>query len=122
MYRRLFKLAVTSITILTLNLLTTKLSDFLVGYKTHYKPLSFTLIAMGIITLDFYPFITHLEEWLNNLSVRIVKSGRSLGGKYIGLLLVFSFCLFVLFCFYAKMWFNMNVVSLLLHGKIESQF
>ena len=65
MYRKLFKLAVTLITILTVNLISGKISDYLVNYKykTHIKPITFTLIAMGVIVIIFYPLITKLEDW-----------------------------------------------------------
>jgi hypothetical protein len=122
MYRHLFKFAVTTITILTVNLLTGKLTDYMVSYKTHYKPLTFTLVAMGIITVIFYPLIAHMEDWLNNLSARLVTSGRSLGGKYLGLIIVFALCLAVLLYFYARMWYNINIIHILFQGKIRSQF
>ena len=122
MYRQLFKFAVTTITILTVNLLTSKLSDYLISYKVHYKPLSFTLMAMGIITIIFYPLFTKLEEWLNSMSANIVRSGKSLGGKYLGLLLVFSVCFIILFYFYAEMWFNIDIIKILFKGNINSWF
>lgn len=77
MYRKLFKFAVMTITILSANLLTNKIGDFLIGYKMHYKPLTYTLIAMAIITLILYPLYAYLEKWLTILSTKIVKSGRS---------------------------------------------
>jgi hypothetical protein len=124
MYRALFKFAVTTVTILTVNLITSKISDYLISYKfkAQIKPLAFTLIAMGIITLVFYPLFTHMQGWLNILSLRIIKSGKSLGGKYIGLLVMFLICMAVLLYFYAKMWYNLDVIKLLFQGKIVSQF
>jgi len=118
MYRTLFKFTVTTITILTVNLITSKISDYLVSYKMHYKPLTFTLISMGIITLIFYPLFMWLEDWLNMLSVRVVKSGKSFGGKYLGLILIYLVCLSILFYFYAQMWYNVDIIRILFRGKI----
>lgn len=124
MYRRLFKFAVTTITILTVNLITSKISDYMISYKfkAQVKPLTFTLVAMGIITLVFYPLFTYMQEWLNVLSLRIIKSGKSIGGKYIGLLIMYLVCLMILVYFYAKMWYNLDFIKLLFQGKIGSQF
>ena len=94
MYKALFKFAVATVTILTLNLITSKISDYLVSYKNAYKPLTFTLIAMGIITLIFYPLLTHMEVWLNQLSASFMaRPGRSKFGRFMGLLGIYLFCL-----------------------------
>jgi hypothetical protein len=55
MYRFFFRFVVTTLTILTANLLTTAISDYMITYKNHVKPLTFTLFAMGIIVVVFYP-------------------------------------------------------------------
>jgi hypothetical protein len=89
MYRKIFKFAVTTLTILTVNLLVTIITNYLISYKTHYKPITFTIIAMGIICLIFYPLFTKLEDWINVVSAKIVKAGKSVGGKYLGLFIMY---------------------------------
>jgi hypothetical protein len=121
MYKKLFKFIVTTLTILTVNLLTTKLTSYLISYKINYKPLTFTLIAMGIITLIFYPLFMWLEDWINELSTKVVRSGKSVGGKYFGLIMMYLLCLVVLLYFYAKMWYNIDLIKLLFQGHIGSQ-
>ena len=122
MYKKLFKYAVMSITILAANLLTSKISSILSGFRTHYKPLTFTLAAMAIIVIILYPLYSHLEKWLTILSANVVKTGKSFGGKYAGLFLMFFLCLAILLCFYAKMWYQINVIHLLLTGQIDNYF
>jgi len=78
MYRYFFRFVVTIVTILTANLLTNAISDYMISYKNHVKPLTFTLIAMGIIVVVFYPLFTKMEGWVKSLSVRVIKSGKSL--------------------------------------------
>jgi len=34
--------------------------------------------------LIFYPLFTKLEEWVKDLSTKIVLTGKSLAGKYLG--------------------------------------
>jgi phosphotransferase system glucose/maltose/N-acetylglucosamine-specific IIC component len=121
MYKTIFKFVVTTLTILTVNLLTVKLTDYLVSFKTHYRPITFTLIAMGVITVIFYPLFMWLEDWLNDLSAKIVRSGKSFGGKYLGLLVIYVVCLSVLLYFYAKMWYHIDLIRILFKGHIGSQ-
>lgn len=122
MYRKLFKFAVTTLTILTANLLTTFIAEHLVTYRWETKPLRFTLIAMAIITIIFYPLFLKLEEWLNSISKRFVKAGHSIAGRYIGLILMFVIGLFILMYFYADMWYNINIFKALLNGRFFSMF
>lgn len=124
MYPKLYKFAVTTITILAANLISGKITDYMVNYKykTHIKPIAFTLIAMGIIMLIYYPLITRMEVWLNKGSSRIIKSGRSLGGRYLGLLIMYLLCMAVLLYFYAKMWYKVDIIQVILQGKLGLQF
>lgn len=109
MYRNSFRFVVMSITILTANLLTTEISSYLVTYKTHLKPLAFTFLGMAVIVLIFYPLFAYLEVWVKGLSIRIVRKGRSLAGKYLGLALAFLASITVLGYFYAKMWYHIDL-------------
>jgi hypothetical protein len=122
MYRYFFRFVVTTVTILTANLLTTAVSDYMISYKNHVKPVTFTLIAMGIIVVVFYPLFTKMEEWVKALSVRLVKSGKSLAGKYLGLTMAFLAALAVLCYFYAKAWYHIDLARALVNGTIGGYF
>ncbi len=122
MYRKLFKFVVTTLTILSANLLTNYISDKLVSHKWEYRPLRFTLLAMLIITVVFYPLFMWLEEWLNGLSKKLVKAGKSLAGKYIGLLLGFVTGIAILTYLYAKVWYKIDLISVLIKGKFLQMF
>jgi hypothetical protein len=123
MYKFLFKFAVTTVTILTVNLMTSKISDYLVTYKNSCKPLTFTLIAMAIITLIFYPLFTRMEVWVNQLSANfMIRSGQSKFGKFLGLLGVYLFCLTILFYFYAKMWYHIDLMKAIFTLNFNSLF
>jgi len=117
MYSRVFKFVVTTLTILTANLFTSYISDFLVSHKFDVNPLRFTLIAMLVITMVFFPLFMKLEDWINDFSKKFVKAGHSIAGKYIGLILMFLLGLFILMFFYAKMWYNINIFKMLLQGR-----
>lgn len=122
MYRRLFNFSATMITLLTANLLTTFITDKMIGYKWEIKPLRFTLISMGIIAVIFYPLFVWLERWVDKFSRRFVKAGKGLAGKYLGLLLMFLAGLFILMCFYAHMWYGINVLKMIFNGGFLRSF
>lgn len=105
-----------TITILTANLLTETISDYLVSYRNHLKPLTFTLLGMVLTVAIFYPLFIKLEEWVKNFSIRMIKSGKSLRGKYAGLLISFMASLFLLTYFYAKMWYHIDILRVILNG------
>ena len=118
MYRYSFRFVVMSITILTANLLTTALGNYLVTYKNHIKPLTFTLLGMAVTVVIFYPLFAKLEEWVKSLSTKIIKKGKSVAGKYLGLILAFLVSLSVLSYFYAKMWYHIDLWKILVQGRI----
>jgi hypothetical protein len=119
MYRYFFRFAVTSITILTATLFTTATNEYMISYKNQIKPVTFTFIGMAIIVVVFYPLFIKLENWIKNLSAKVMRSGRSLAGKYLGLVLTYICCLLVLGFFYAKMWYHIDLLRILIHGKIN---
>jgi hypothetical protein len=118
MYKYLFRFSVTTLTILTANLLTTAIGSYMISYKNSFKPLIFTLIGMAIIVVVFYPLFMKLEVWVTDFSVKVIRSGKSLAGKYLGLLLTFITAMLVLVYFYAKMWYHLDILRVLLHGNI----
>jgi len=122
MYRFFFRFIVTSLTILTANLLTTAIGNYMVSYKNSFKPLTFTLIGMGIIVIIFYPLFLKLEDWVTGISVKFIKKGKSMGGKYLGLFLAFFLGMIVLMYFYAKMWYHIDIFKALFNGTISGYF
>jgi hypothetical protein len=118
MYRFFFRFTVTTLTILTANLLTTAISDYMVSFKNATKPLAFTFIGMLIIVVVFYPLFMKLEKWVERISMSMVKSGRSLAGKYLGLSLTLAGGILVLFYFYARMWYHVDFLRILFDGNI----
>jgi hypothetical protein len=115
MYRYLFRFVVMTLTILSANLITTAISNYMVSYKNQYKPVTFTFLGMAVTVLILYPLYIKLECWVKDISTKAVKSGKSVAGKYLGLIFTFLVALLVLSYFYAKMWFHINIFHLLLH-------
>ena len=115
MYRYFFRFVVITLTILSVNLITTAITAYMVSYKNHYKPVVFTFLAMAITVVIFYPLFTKLEDWVKVISVMALKGGKSVAGKYMGLLFTFAIALVVLAYFYARMWYHMNLFTVMIH-------
>jgi hypothetical protein len=118
MYKFFFRFVVTVLTILTADLLTNAVSDYMVSYKNHYKPVIFTFIGMGITVLVFYPLFMKLDDWVKFLSVKVIKSGSSVAGKSLGLLFTFLISIMILFYFYAKMWYHLDFLKIIFSGNL----
>jgi hypothetical protein len=118
MYRYSFRFVVMTLTILTANLITIAINNYMVSYKYHYRPLVFTFLGMAIIVVVFYPLFIRLESWVKDISIKVVKSGKSVAGRYMGLVLVLLLGLMVLSYFYAKMWYHINIFQVMIHGNI----
>jgi len=111
MNKYLVKIVVFTISILTANLIGDYVSDFLTSFKNHYKPLTFTLIAMAIIVIIFYPLFEFLDKWINTLSKKVVRKGKSFAGQYFGLFFVFFISMSILTFFYVKQWYGINILN-----------
>jgi len=114
MYRHFFRFAVMILTILTVNLITNAITNYMVSYKNHYKPVAFTFLGMAITVVILYPLFIKLESWIKYVSVKAIRSSKSVGGKFFGLLFTFLGGLLVLAYFYAKMWYHINFFQVLL--------
>ncbi len=122
MYKFLFRFFVITLTILTANLLTEAISAYLITYRHHMKPVIFTLIGMGVIVVIFYPLFIKMEEWVKKISTKFIKTGKSVAGKYLGLLLAFLVAMMVLLYFYVKMWYKTDLIRAILDGTILNYF
>jgi hypothetical protein len=122
MYRFLFRFVVTTLTILTASLMTNAISEFMVSFKNSYKPVTFTLIGMGITVLIFYPLFIRLEDWVTRISVKFIKSGHSFAGRYLGLFLSFTAGILILLYFYLKLWYNLDMFRIIINGDLKSYF
>jgi hypothetical protein len=61
-----------------------------------------------------------MEEWLRKISVKVIKSGNSVAGRYVGLFFVFVAGLLILAYFYARMWYHIDLLRILVTGKVGS--
>ncbi len=97
--------------VLCANLLSSKLEEWLLKQNYDLHPYTLTWIGMLIVVLILFPLFTYLDKWVKDITAKILKGGKSIGGKYTGLILVFLLFMAVLHYFYAKDWFGFNDIS-----------
>lgn len=116
MNRRIFNFLVFVITILLINLITNYIADYFIkNYKGHTSYLKFTAIGMGVIVLIFYPAFEYLNGIVEKITSRFLKKGNNLFGRILGVYIAFFVMLFVLYCLYARVWFDVSVVKIILN-------
>ncbi|RPH33550.1 MAG: hypothetical protein EHM93_04510 [Bacteroidales bacterium] len=113
MNRKIFNFFVLAITILLVNLLTTFIADYLMKYRGQTDFLKFTAIGMGVIVLVFYPAFEYMNGIVEKFTTKFLKKGNNLFGRTIGIYITFLVMLFILYCVYAHIWFNVNVIKVI---------
>jgi hypothetical protein len=107
-YRKFVNLLIFIISILAVNLVTTHISDQIIGYMHDMQPWKATLIGMMLMVFVLYPAYNWLDDLSEKLTKQVFTAGKNAGGKFLGLLWAFSVALGVLFCFYLHLWFHLK--------------
>lgn len=113
MNRRIFNFLVLCVTILLVNLLTTLITDYFMTYKKATNYIKFTAIGMGVIVLVFYPAIEYLNGIVEKITSKLLKKGKNIFGRILGVYIAFGLLLFILFCIYAHIWFHVSIFQII---------
>ncbi len=111
MNKSIFKIVVLVISILLANLITIWIDKFMLSFKWKFPPYVFTAIGMSVIVLIFYPLYTNLDKWTTLFSNKFIKAGKKFAGRRIGAIIAFLAAIMLLFYFYGKEWFHVNVLK-----------
>lgn len=109
-YNKIFKFMVLLISILTANLLTTVIDNYVLEYKSSYNPYIFTWIGMLVVVAIYYPLFTRIDKLSSQFSEKFIKVGKKITGKKTGVLVSFIIGIIILYYFYGKLWFDTNVL------------
>lgn len=101
------------ISVLTLNLVTGLITNYIIYYQTGINPYKFTAIAMLALVFILVPAYRYMSSKVEIIVARILVSGSNSFGKTIGLLLSFALITGVLFLIYLYQWFGINVWEML---------
>lgn len=119
MNRRIFKFLVLVITILLINILTNFVADSLMKFRDNTNILKFTAIGMGVIVLVFYPAFEYMNGIVEKITTRFLNKGHNFFGRILGVYITFFALLFILYCIYAHIWFDVNVVKVLFNNIVK---
>jgi len=120
-YRHLFKFMVFVLGILTANLVAIWIDKYLLSYRFNYPPHVFTGIGMGVVLLIYYPLFLYMDKWATKFGDKFLKAGKKFGGRKLGSFLAFLLGLLILFYFYGREWFNINVIVSLFKSLVNIQ-
>ena len=101
------------ISVLTVNILTGFITDYIIHYKIALDPYKFTAIAMLALVFILVPAYSYLNGQVEILIARVLLSGSSSFGKIIGLLFSFALIFSILFAIYLHEWFHINLLTVL---------
>lgn len=113
MYKKLFNLMILVISVLTLNLLTGFITNYIVHYDIGINPYKFTGIAMLALVFILVPAYSYMSPKIELLVARVLVSGSNSFGKNVGLLLSFAVIFGILFVIYLHQWFDINLWDVL---------
>lgn len=99
--------------VLTLNLLTGYITDYIVHHNSGINPYKFTGIAMLALVFILVPAFSYMNPKVEHLVARVLVSGSNSFGKNMGLLLSFIVIFGILFLIYLNQWFGINFWEML---------
>jgi len=117
MFKKLFNIMVMMISVLTLNLLTGWITNYIVHYNIGISPYKFTAIAMLALVFILVPAYNYLTTQVEVLVARVLVSGSNSFGKNLGLLLSFALIFGILFVIYLEQWFGIRLWEVI-RGKL----
>jgi hypothetical protein len=112
-HRKIVNLFVFIISILSVNLITDRITNYLLEHKHMTHPAKATLVGMFLTIAVLYPAFMWIDDLSEKLTKHFFKAGKKAGGKTIGLLIAFSLAIGILFFFYLHLWFGMFIWDLL---------
>ena len=101
------------ISVLTLNLVTGFVTDYIVHYDIGINPYKFTGIAMLTLVFILVPAYSYMKPKIELLVARVLVSGSNSFGKNMGLLFSFIAIFALLFVIYLHQWFDINLWEVL---------
>ncbi len=109
-YKKLVNWYVFILSILAVNLISDRITDYLMGLRFMAHPVKATAIGLCVLVFLLYPAFHYINGWSERTAIRIFRIGKNAGGKFTGVTLAFLLCLFILYLFYMSIWFGNDVL------------
>jgi hypothetical protein len=111
MFKKIFSIMVLMITVLTVNLLTGFITDYIIHYNLGFDPYKFTAIAMIALVFILVPAYSFMSIKIEIMVAKMLLSGSNSFGRTLGLLLSFGIIFSILFAIYLEQWFHVNLLN-----------
>lgn len=115
MNRKLNKLLVTILTILVVTLIAIYLRKRIDAYFSNGRSYQSVGVGMALMVAVYYPMTKLMTKYLGPISKSYLSGSKKLAKtNRTGVIIGFLMAIFVLFIFYAKVWYNLDVLKDLL--------
>jgi hypothetical protein len=111
-YKKFVNLLVFIVSILTVNLVTDRITNYLLEHKHVTHPAKATAIGMFLTVAVLYPAFMWIGDFGEKVTKNFFKAGKNAAGKTIGVLVTFSVAVGILFLFYLHLWFGLYLWDL----------
>jgi hypothetical protein len=111
-YKKFVNLLAFIVSILTVNLLTDRITGYLLTYRHIVHPAKATAIGMLLTVVVLYPAFTWIEDLSDRFTKKYFKAGKNMAGRTIGISVAFSIAFGILFLCYLNLWFGLMVWEL----------
>ena len=116
------KIAVFMISVLTAEILSEYIMDYILGLKKNSNPYIDTLIGMGVLAFIFFPLLTFIEKYLRLITADYLKhTKKSIKTGFIGLLVAVVIALAILYHFYLMQWHGINIFKVITNAMALNQ-
>lgn len=103
------------ISILLFELLSNRISTYILHLKEGMSPYRATLIGMGVIVFILFPAYKWLDGIVKRISQKLLSAGKNIGGRITGISLIFFTSLFALYLIYLNVWYNIAFSDAIKH-------
>jgi hypothetical protein len=114
-YRKFVNFLIFIVSILVVNLITDRITVYLLGYKHSLHPAKATLTGMAIMVFILYPAYNWIDDFCESLTKKYFNAGKNAAGKITGVILAFIVLIFILFLFYLDLWYNKSILDLMVN-------
>jgi hypothetical protein len=109
--RKITRAIIFIVSVLTTYLLTGFIEEKILSQTEEFRPVTATLLGMGIIVLIFVPVFAYTER----ITEAVIKAGlqqtKSGAGKIVGVIVFTLLILTMLFAIFLNRWFNKSIAD-----------
>jgi len=85
-------------------------------YKNQAEYMKFTAIGMVVVVIVFYPLFEYLNLFTEKITTQLLKKGKNIFGRTIGIYISFIIMLALLYYIYAHIWFDVDLIKQLFNS------